>query len=48
MPAPKHDVRIPQLNLTVALSRAVTPVEVLAAIAELRADVAAARKQHEK
>lgn len=41
MPPPKHEVRIPQLNLTVSLSRTVTPAELLIVIAELRADVQA-------
>ena len=42
MPSAKREIRIPQLNLTVSLSRTITPAELLVVIAELRADVQAA------
>lgn len=41
MTRPKRVVRIPQLDLTVSLSREITPAELLVVIAQLRADITA-------
>lgn len=40
-PMSQRRVHIPQLQLTVTFSREITPEELLAVIAELRADVSA-------
>lgn len=41
MTRPKRVVHIPQLDLTVSLSRDITPAELLTLVAELRADITA-------
>lgn len=41
MSRPKRIVHIPQLDLTVSLSRDITPAELLVVVAELSADITA-------